>query len=52
MDPAEVEAEFRKMDDDHEVQPEKKDRKDSQRSKKSSLEMTECMGGDLKQSRM
>ncbi|CAL8369326.1 unnamed protein product [Arctogadus glacialis] len=52
MDPAEIEAQFRKKDDDHEVRAEKKERRDSGRSQRSSLEMTEGTGSDPKQSRM
>ena len=52
MDPAEIEAEFKKKDDDHDVREEKMERKDSQRSKRSSLEMTEGRGSEPKQSRM
>uniref|UniRef100_A0A8C4Z6H7 Solute carrier family 15 member 1a n=1 Tax=Gadus morhua TaxID=8049 RepID=A0A8C4Z6H7_GADMO len=52
MDPAEIEAQFRKKDDDHEVRAEKKERKDSRRSQRSSLEMTEGTGSDPKENRM
>ncbi|CAL8268092.1 unnamed protein product [Lota lota] len=52
MDPAEIEAQFRKKDDDHEVRRDKTDKRDSQKSKKTSLEMHEDMGSDSKQSKM